>query len=49
MSRVAPQNKRMKLTKLSPAPGRLERRLMPALARMDAGTASQLIRGVRQT
>jgi hypothetical protein len=41
-----PSNKRMKLTKLSPAPGRRVRRLMPALARMDAGTASQLIRGV---
>jgi hypothetical protein len=44
-----PSNKAMKLTKLSPAPGRMERRLMPALARMDAGTASQLIAGVRWT
>jgi hypothetical protein len=43
-------NKRMKLTKLSPAPFPERRcRLMPALARLDAGTASQLIRGVRRT
>jgi hypothetical protein len=41
-------NKRMKLTKLSAAPFRGRRcRLMPAPARSDAGTASQLIRGVR--
>jgi hypothetical protein len=47
---VRPPNKRMKLTKLSPAPLRGRRcRLMPAPARMDAGTASQLIRGVRPT
>jgi hypothetical protein len=47
---AGPSNKRMKLTKLSPAPFRGRRcRLMPAPARMDAGTASQLIRGVRQT
>jgi len=46
----------MKLTKLSAAPehGRpawlpLRCRLMPAPARMDAGTASQLIPGVRPT
>ena len=45
-----PSNKRMKLTKLSPAPFRGRRcRLMPAMARSDAGTASQLIRGVRRT
>ena len=43
-------NKRMKLTKLSPALFRGWRcRLMPAMARLDAGTASQLIRGVRWT
>ena len=40
----------MKQTKLSPAPFRGRRcRLMPAPARSDAGTASQLIRGVRWT
>ena len=40
----------MKLTKLSAAPLPGWRcRLMPAPARMDAGTASQLIRGVRRT
>ena len=45
-----PPNKRMKLTKLSPVPFRGWRyRLMPAPARLDAGTASQLIRGVRWT
>jgi hypothetical protein len=45
-----PPNKRMKLTKLSPAPFRGWRcRLMPALAGLDAGTASQLIPGVRRT
>jgi hypothetical protein len=45
-----PQNKRMQLTKLSAAPWPARRcRLMPAPARSDAGTASQLIRGVRQT
>ena len=45
-----PPNKRMKQTKLSPAPFRGRRcRLMPAPARSDAGTASQLIRGVRPT
>jgi hypothetical protein len=51
-----PPNKGMKLTKLSAAPtlapqAALGRRcrLMPAPARMDAGTASQLIPGVRQT
>ena len=45
-----PPNKRMKLTKLSAAwlPG-WTCRLMPAPARMDAGTASQLIRGVLRT
>jgi hypothetical protein len=48
--RREPSNKRMKQTKLSPAPFRGRRcRLMPALARSDAGTASQLIRGVRWT
>jgi hypothetical protein len=46
--RGGPQNKRMKLTKLSPAPFRgRRRRLMPAPAGLGAGTASQLIRGVR--
>ena len=46
----APPNKRMKLTKLSAAPLLGRRcRLMPALAGMDAGTASQLIRGVLRT
>ena len=45
-----PPNKRMKLTKLSAAPFRgWRRRLMPAPARLDAGTASQLIRGVGRT
>jgi hypothetical protein len=45
-----PQNKGMKLTKLSAAP-LLERRcrLMPAPPRLDAGTASQLIPGVLRT
>ncbi len=54
-SEVLP-NKAMKLTKLSAAllfgrQGRLVRRcrLVPALARMDAGTASQLIASVRPT
>ena len=48
--REGPPNKRMKLTKLSPAPFRGRRcRLMPALARSDAGTASQLMRRVRRT
>ena len=55
MSRIAgPPNKGMKLTKLSAAAtlapqAALSRRcrLMPALARTDAGTASQLIPGVR--
>ncbi len=47
---AAPPNKRMKLTKLSAArlPG-WTCRLMPAPAGLDAGTASQLIRGVRPT
>jgi hypothetical protein len=42
--------KRMQLTKLSAAwlPD-WTCRLMPALAESDAGTASQLIRSVRQT
>jgi len=51
-----PPNKGMKLTKLSAAPehGRLawlplRCRLMPAPAGSDAGTASQLIPGVRRT
>jgi hypothetical protein len=51
-----PSNKGMKLTKLSAAPtlapqAALGRRcrLMPAPAGLDAGTASQLIRGVRPT
>jgi hypothetical protein len=40
----------MKLTKLSAAPWPARRcRLMPAPARSDAGTASQLIRSVRPT
>jgi hypothetical protein len=44
-----PPNKRMKLTKLSAAwLPEWTCRLMPAAARMDAGTASQLIRGVRR-
>jgi len=45
-----PPNKGMKLTKLSAAP-LLEPqcRLMPAPSRSDAGTASQLIPGVRPT
>jgi hypothetical protein len=37
-------NKAIKLTKLSPAPGRLERRLMPAPT--GAGTASQFVASV---
>jgi hypothetical protein len=44
-----PPNKAMKLTKLSPAPGRKERRLMPAPSNLCAGTASQLIAGVGPT
>jgi len=48
--RGAPPNKRMQLTKLSAAPLLGRRcRLMPAPARSDAGTASQLIRGVGPT
>jgi hypothetical protein len=48
--RAAPPNKAMKLTKLSAAPFRgRRRRLMPAPAGTDAGTASQLIAGVRRT
>jgi hypothetical protein len=47
---VVPQNKGMKLTKLSAAPFRGKKcRLMPAPAWMDAGTASQLIPGVLRT
>ena len=43
-------NKGMKLTKLSAAPFRGAKcRLMPAPAGLDAGTASQLIPGVRRT
>jgi hypothetical protein len=42
-------NKGMKLTKLSAAPGRTERRLMPAPSPQHAGTALQLIPGVRRT
>ena len=50
IARDGPPNKRMKLTKLSPAPFRGRRcRLMPALARWDAGTASQLMRRIRPT
>jgi len=47
---AGPPNKGMKLTKLSAAwlPG-WTCRLMPAPARSDAGTASQLIPGVRRT
>jgi hypothetical protein len=45
-----PQNKGMKLTKLSAAwLPEWTCRLMPALAGSDAGTASQLIPGVRRT
>ena len=45
-----PPNKGMKLTKLSAAPFRGKKcRLMPAPSRLDAGTASQLIPGVRWT
>ena len=53
--RGVPQNKRMKLTKLSAAPGWLPttvRTEVPPHARagrIDAGTASQLIRGVLRT
>jgi hypothetical protein len=55
MGRDAPPNKRMKLTKLSAAPGWLSttvRTEVPPRARagrIDAGTASQLIRGVLRT
>ena len=49
VGRSVPPNKAMKLTKLSAAPFRGRRcRLMPAPAG-DAGTASQLIAGVRRT
>jgi hypothetical protein len=54
-SRARRPNKRMKLTKLSAAPGWLSmtaRTEVPPRARaasIDAGTASQLIRGVRTT
>jgi hypothetical protein len=48
--RAAPPNKRMQLTKLSAAwLPEWTCRLMPAPARSDAGTASQLIRSVRPT
>ena len=44
-----PSNERMKLTKLSAAPFRGAKcRLMPAPSRLGAGTASQLIPGVRR-
>jgi hypothetical protein len=52
---MRPSNKRMKLTKLSAAPGwspTTVRTEVPPRARegrIDAGTASQLIRGVRRT
>ncbi len=55
MRSAQPPNKRMKLTKLSAAPGWLSttvRMEVPPRARegrIDAGTASQLIRGVRRT
>ena len=43
-------NEGMKLTKLSAAPLRGKKcRLMPAPSGLDAGTASQLIPGVRRT
>jgi hypothetical protein len=47
---IEPQNKRMQLTKLRAAPVR--RAEVPPCApagEADGGTASQLIRGVRQT
>jgi hypothetical protein len=45
-----PSNKGMKLTKLSAAwLPEWTCRLMPAPSRLDAGTASQLIPGVRRT
>jgi hypothetical protein len=45
-----PPNEGMKLTKLSAASEYGRRcRLMPAPSRLDAGTASQLIPGVRPT
>jgi hypothetical protein len=50
-----PQNKRMKLTKLSAAPGwlpttvRTEAPPRAPAGRRDGGTASQLIRGVGRT
>jgi hypothetical protein len=51
----APPNRRMKLTKLSAAPGwpsttvRTEAPPRARAASMNAGTASQLIRGVGRT
>jgi hypothetical protein len=47
---MTPQNKRMQLTKLRAAPV-LQAEVPPCApaGRMDGGTASQLIRGVRQT
>jgi hypothetical protein len=54
-SETMPSNKRMKLTKLSAAPGWSPTTVwteVPAHARagrIDAGTASQLIRGVLRT
>jgi hypothetical protein len=50
-----PQNKRMKLTKLSAAPGWPSTSVWTEVpphareGRIDAGTASQLIRGVLRT
>jgi hypothetical protein len=44
-----PPNKRMKLTSLSAAPGRRERRLVRPSGRIGGRTGSQLIRGVRWT
>jgi hypothetical protein len=44
-----PPNKRMKLTSLSAAPGKMEVPPRAPAARMDGRTGSQLIRGVLRT
>jgi hypothetical protein len=44
-----PQNKRMKLTSLSTAPGQMEAPSRAPQGKREGRTGSQLIRGVRRT
>jgi hypothetical protein len=44
-----PSNKRMKLTSLSAAPGKMEAPPRAPAGKRDGRTGSQLIRGVRRT